>query len=593
MEMTKDPTKRSAKLVFKRRDATSSSSDANRSNTRTAPKSKNPAYDDWHFATKVGPFHVVEKPDTAVVVACRTKDPGASRLVRFVPASILYDPNNYTESATIDVHTRVSRDVMPPEIECASNSSLVTDVQAVVGERETLARKQPREVSWASVGATILLGFLGGYYLFWVDYRKKQQKERVKRRVQRPNKNRERKLRGRRNNNRKPVEKSRTGIHKRDDDEHHDSQKETSTFSFKDYWIGNTDDEDSSGSESDTDSKVHTTDREEDLNVSRSKLKVLSKDGNGATAQPGEWHPVERKAKSHQSGTQSKATYTTFRFKREKKKVEEPSPTSSYSSHLQRIDTPPALLLSENESSPEGAVLWQNAKPSLSLRSSTSTTETMLFSPNAASIVAPVPTVRFPFWIFVEGMVCGGCATTVANALEEIDGVFGASVDLVESTAKVWSTSPRLDLAHVVEALATIGMKAYLIPGLQAPHQSITTDASPGTIYPVPIGRAPTRRQTSSNTLELMDELQQGTVRRYKCGCGCETCICSDKPIREGDVGQDISLHDFCDRLERTQGLTGLEAKILAADDDLSNNVALRDKLSKLSIPCGCSSMTK
>ena len=58
----------------------------------------------------------------------------------------------------------------------------------------------------------------------------------------------------------------------------------------------------------------------------------------------------------------------------------------------------------------------------------------------------------------VEGMTCGGCASTVTKAVVGVDGVRDADVDLATGGVTVTSDSP-LDAARIAAAVSDAGYK--------------------------------------------------------------------------------------------------------------------------------------
>jgi copper chaperone CopZ len=56
----------------------------------------------------------------------------------------------------------------------------------------------------------------------------------------------------------------------------------------------------------------------------------------------------------------------------------------------------------------------------------------------------------------VDGMTCGGCAATVTKAVNEVDGVSGAEVDLTTGGVTVTSDSP-LDASKIATAVRDAG----------------------------------------------------------------------------------------------------------------------------------------
>merc|ERR1712224_360957 len=98
------------------------------------------------------------------------------------------------------------------------------------------------------------------------------------------------------------------------------------------------------------------------------------------------------------------------------------------------------------------------------------------------------------------------------------------------------------------------------------------------------------QKSERSTTLSLMDELRSDTkpLRRYRCSCGCEGCVCSPTQVYRNDRGTDLSLADLCGRLEGTLGVSG--SALESSFRDGGGSQELRHKLSNVSFPCGCDS---
>ena len=60
----------------------------------------------------------------------------------------------------------------------------------------------------------------------------------------------------------------------------------------------------------------------------------------------------------------------------------------------------------------------------------------------------------------VEGMTCGHCVMRVTKALEGIDGVKSAKVDLEKSEAEVTFKGDKLDSGTLIKAVEEAGYKA-------------------------------------------------------------------------------------------------------------------------------------
>lgn len=65
--------------------------------------------------------------------------------------------------------------------------------------------------------------------------------------------------------------------------------------------------------------------------------------------------------------------------------------------------------------------------------------------------------------LVISGMTCTGCSTTVRNALENVDGVIEAKVDLDTGLAKV-KLSRDMEKSRLVDAVNAAGFKAALKP---------------------------------------------------------------------------------------------------------------------------------
>ncbi|MCK5078606.1 MAG: heavy-metal-associated domain-containing protein [Bacteroidales bacterium] len=66
--------------------------------------------------------------------------------------------------------------------------------------------------------------------------------------------------------------------------------------------------------------------------------------------------------------------------------------------------------------------------------------------------------------ITVSGMNCGGCETTIAGALNEIDGVMDAKASFTEQQAKVKFDSSKADIE---EFKAAIEGKGYTVESIE------------------------------------------------------------------------------------------------------------------------------
>jgi copper chaperone len=64
--------------------------------------------------------------------------------------------------------------------------------------------------------------------------------------------------------------------------------------------------------------------------------------------------------------------------------------------------------------------------------------------------------------IIIEGMTCNGCVTSVTNALQKIDGIQSADVQLKPGCAVVVYDDAKADPARMMDAIAALGYKASM-----------------------------------------------------------------------------------------------------------------------------------
>ena len=207
--------------------------------------------------------------------------------------------------------------------------------------------------------------------------------------------------------------------------------------------------------------------------------------------------------------------------------------------------------------------------------------------------------------LFVDKMVCGGCANAVSSVLKSIDGIYSVDVNLLSSSVTIKSKAPILNLFTIVEKLKEVGMQGcYMIPLCDKSiknepigiSDSISILNQPNKLV---IGGPPDLSNKESS-LSLMDELRLDTkpIRRYRCSCNCTQCICSKTPIFAGDLGRAVSLSNVCDRLEKT--LSGSTEPDLSYPGSLEaefrlkgGSSQLREQLAQTPVPCGCNNKCK
>ena len=74
---------------------------------------------------------------------------------------------------------------------------------------------------------------------------------------------------------------------------------------------------------------------------------------------------------------------------------------------------------------------------------------------------------------------------------------------------------------------------------------------------PAPPG-SPRERRDLLKRLRLLRKQPSGqVVRRFRCGCGCDGCICSGERLVRGDPGVELSIAELCRLVEEQLALPG------------------------------------
>ncbi len=169
--------------------------------------------------------------------------------------------------------------------------------------------------------------------------------------------------------------------------------------------------------------------------------------------------------------------------------------------------------------------------------------------------------------VIVGDVKCSGCVAVAQRALEQVAVIEAVSANFRKQTCSFEFLRP-VELHVIDRALEAVG-------------HATASDAAPA---PAPGADSLTR---------LVREVVDGkSVRRYRCGCGCAECVCSDKPVWPGDEGVEVTLEGLCDRL-RTTGFgdgslfsgDGLVATLRANGDAAAT---LLDAWDGRRVPCGC-----
>ena len=169
--------------------------------------------------------------------------------------------------------------------------------------------------------------------------------------------------------------------------------------------------------------------------------------------------------------------------------------------------------------------------------------------------------------VIVGDVKCSGCVAVAQHALEQVAVIEAVSANFRKQTCSFEFLRP-VELLVIDQALEAVG------------HATVSA-------------AAPAPAPGADSLTRLVREVVDGkSVRRYRCGCGCAECVCSDKPVWPGDEGVEVTLEGLCDRL-RTTGFgdgslfsgDGLVATLRANGDAAAT---LLDAWDGRRVPCGC-----
>ena len=169
--------------------------------------------------------------------------------------------------------------------------------------------------------------------------------------------------------------------------------------------------------------------------------------------------------------------------------------------------------------------------------------------------------------VIVGDVKCSGCVAVAQRALEQVAVIEAVSANFRKQTCSFEFLRP-VELHVIDQALEAVG------------HATVSA-------------AAPAPAPGADSLTRLVREVVDGkSVRRYRCGCGCAECVCSDEPVWPGDEGVEVTLEGLCDRL-RTTGFgdgslfsgDGLVATLRANGDAAAT---LLDAWDGRRVPCGC-----
>ena len=164
----------------------------------------------------------------------------------------------------------------------------------------------------------------------------------------------------------------------------------------------------------------------------------------------------------------------------------------------------------------------------------------------------------------VSGLLCTGCKAKVEHALAALPAVSHVSVDLPSGECCLtMNGSLLIDTSELINAVRKLGLQCV-------PREE---GGSPGPGGTPPLAVLVQRLQM------LRQYPAEQTVRRFRCGCGCDGCICSHERLMRGDIGRDVTLGELCEQLESRISISDIDTAIPDPLDKSANPIPSTEAL--------------
>ena len=169
----------------------------------------------------------------------------------------------------------------------------------------------------------------------------------------------------------------------------------------------------------------------------------------------------------------------------------------------------------------------------------------------------PPPTIH----LSITGAYCDGCKVKAEHALAALPQVRRVMFNFASGDCLlIGSTSLPMDAAELCSAVRRLGLQC--VPSGQDPLPT-AADAVQGSDAGAKEGA---EIELAMTCLQMLRQFpREQIVRRYRCGCGCDGCVCSNERILRGDPGREISLGEIADMLETFLVSAGASAAFAAA----------------------------
>jgi copper chaperone len=128
--------------------------------------------------------------------------------------------------------------------------------------------------------------------------------------------------------------------------------------------------------------------------------------------------------------------------------------------------------------------------------------------------------------ISIEGMTCNGCVTSVTNALQKIDGVQSADVQLEPGSAAVVYDDAKADPARMMEAIAALGYKASMAD--KSVGAATHCDTHVKEVVSTPVVKAETKPAVAKGGCPMAARCKEAGT---KVKCGTATTSLAAEPI--------------------------------------------------------------
>ena len=310
---------------------------------------------------------------------------------------------------------------------------------------------------------------------------------------------------------------------------------------------------------------------------------ALSLDADGGAVECGEWSVARRGGKATFASRSCPEPRTSWTAEARADPIAE-APVLAATAMLPAASCEVTVTTGSPDASPRTP---EHAIPALNVAPAPPCAPPALMTPEDTMMDASSNASSAVIHLAVSGIACTGCKLKVQHALQAQPAVSRVSIDFEHGLCRVVGAAALLDTRELCAAVRRLGVEC--VPAALG---------TPATLAGSPAAGSP--RDLLRRLLILKQLPLEQKVVRFRCGCGCDGCICSGERLLRGDPGRPVSIGDLCQKIEaqvaalggpdRKQIMTGSrsERHTRTPSSDIRALLSLEEVLEDLVLPCPC-----